>query len=76
MTERGIARDGYAVLSPDARKLAPSPPARRALLKKNIALTHLPIEFTAPGTEIGVEIRKPARQSSGGVDAVLQEAKK
>jgi len=26
-------------------------------LKKNIALAHLPMEFTAPGTEISVEIR-------------------
>ena len=25
--------------------------------KKNIALAHLPMEFTAPGTEISVEIR-------------------
>jgi aminomethyltransferase len=26
-------------------------------LKKNIALAHLPIEFTTPGTEVAVEIR-------------------
>jgi aminomethyltransferase len=58
MTERGIARDGYAVLSPDGKKIAtvasgsPSP-----FLKKNIALAHLPIEFTAAGTEIAIEIR-------------------
>src|ERR1700753_3264789 len=58
MTERGIARDGYAVLSPDGKKIgivasgSPSP-----FLKKNIALAHLPMEFTAPGTEIAVEIR-------------------
>src|ERR1700757_2744189 len=58
VTERGIARDGYAVLSPDGKKIgivasgSPSP-----FLKKNIALAHLPMEFTAPGTEIAVEIR-------------------
>src|SRR6201994_3075216 len=58
VTERGIARDGYAVLSPDGKKIgtvasgSPSP-----FLKKNIALAHLPIEFTVPGTEIAVEIR-------------------
>jgi aminomethyltransferase len=58
MTERGIARDGYPVLASDGRKLgtvasgSPSP-----FLKKNIALAHLPIQFTAPGTEIAVEIR-------------------
>src|SRR6185437_16754700 len=58
MTERGIARDGYAVLSPDGKKIgtvvsgSPAP-----FLKKNIALAHLPMDFTAPGTEIAVEIR-------------------
>ena len=58
MIERGIARDGYAVLSPNGEKIgtvtsgSPSP-----FLKKNIALAHLPIKFTTPGTEIAVEIR-------------------
>src|SRR6201996_9544258 len=58
MTERGIARDGYAVLSHDGTKIgtvASGSPA--PFLKKNIALAHLPMEFTAPGTEIAVEIR-------------------
>ncbi|MGB9416038.1 MAG: glycine cleavage system aminomethyltransferase GcvT [Acidobacteriaceae bacterium] len=58
MTERGIARDGYAVLSPDGKKIgavASGSPA--PFLKKNIALAHLPMEFTAPGTEVAVEIR-------------------
>jgi aminomethyltransferase len=58
MVDRGIARDGYAVLSPDGKKIgtvASGSPA--PFLKKNIALAHLPIEFTAPGTEIAVEIR-------------------
>jgi aminomethyltransferase len=58
MVDRGIARDGYAVLSPDGKKIgtvASGSPA--PFLKKNIALAHLPIEFTTPGTEIAVEIR-------------------
>ena len=58
MTERGIARDGYAVFSPDGKKIgtvASGSPA--PFLKKNIALAHLPMEFTAPSTEISVEIR-------------------
>jgi aminomethyltransferase len=58
MTGRGIARDGYAVLSPNGKKIgtvASGSPA--PFLKKNIALAHLPIEFIAPGTEIAVEIR-------------------
>ncbi len=58
MVERGIARDGYPVLSLEGKPLgtvasgSPSP-----FLKKNIALIHLPLEFTAPGTEVAVEIR-------------------
>jgi glycine cleavage system T protein (aminomethyltransferase) len=58
MVERGIARDGYPIASLDGKPLgtvasgSPSP-----LLKKNIALAHLPVEFTAPGTEVAVEIR-------------------
>jgi aminomethyltransferase len=58
MTERGIARDGYPVLSPDGKQIgtvASGSPA--PFLKKNIALAHLPIGFTAPGTEIAVDIR-------------------
>jgi aminomethyltransferase len=58
MVDRGIARDGYAVLSPDGKKIgtvASGSPA--PFLKKNIALAHLLIEFTAPGTEVAVEIR-------------------
>jgi aminomethyltransferase len=58
VTERGIARDGYAVLSPEGTKIgsvASGSPA--PFLKKNIALAHLPIEFTTPGTEVRVEIR-------------------
>ena len=58
MIERGIARDGYAVLSPNGEKIgavASGSPA--PFLKKNIALAHLPIEFTTAGTEISVEIR-------------------
>jgi aminomethyltransferase len=58
MVERGIARDGYPVVSLEGKPLgsvasgSPSP-----FLKKNIALAHLPMEFTAPGTEVAVEIR-------------------
>jgi aminomethyltransferase len=58
MIERGIARDGYAVLSPEGKKIgivASGSPA--PFLKKNIALAHLPVEFNAPGTQIAVEIR-------------------
>jgi aminomethyltransferase len=61
MIERGIGRDGYSVRSLDGRQIgevtsgSPAP-----LLKKNIALAYVPVEFTAVGTEVGVEIRGQA----------------
>ncbi len=58
MVERGIARDGYVVKSPEGKeigKVASGSPA--PFLKKNIAMAHLPPEFQAPGSEVAVEIR-------------------
>ena len=58
MIERGIARDGYTVLSAEGKPIgtvASGSPA--PFLKKNIALAHLPMEFVEPGTEVMVEIR-------------------
>ncbi|HEV2275193.1 MAG TPA: glycine cleavage system aminomethyltransferase GcvT [Acidobacteriaceae bacterium] len=58
MTERGIARDGYKVFSPQGEQIgyvtsgSPAP-----FLKKNIALAYVPIGFAAPGTELAVEVR-------------------
>jgi aminomethyltransferase len=58
MIERGIARDGYKVLSLEGETVgyvtsgSPSP-----YLKKNIALAYVPIALTAPGTEVSVEVR-------------------
>jgi len=58
MVERGIGRDGYTVCAPDGRPIgsitsgSPAP-----FLKKNIALAFVPMEFTALGTEVAVEIR-------------------
>ncbi len=58
MIERGIARDGYKVLSLEGEAVgyvtsgSPSP-----YLKKNIALAYVPIALTAPGTEVAVEVR-------------------
>jgi aminomethyltransferase len=58
MIDRGIARDGYKVCALDGKVIgyvtsgSPSP-----YLKKNIALAYVPLDHTAPGTEVGVEVR-------------------
>ena len=58
MLERGIARDGYAVLSASGEKIgyvtsgSPAP-----FLKKNIALAYVPVEMAAVDGEVAVEIR-------------------
>jgi aminomethyltransferase len=58
MIERGIARDGYRVLSLDGKPIGSvSSGSPAPFLKKNIALAHLATEFIEPGTEVAVEIR-------------------
>jgi aminomethyltransferase len=58
MVDRGIARDGYKVCSLQGKAIgyvtsgSPSP-----YLKKNIALAYVPVDRTAPGTEVAVEVR-------------------
>ena len=55
---RGIARDGYPVLSLAGEQIgevtsgSPAPS-----LRKNIALAYVPIHFVEPGTEVAIEIR-------------------
>ena len=58
MIERGIARDGYAVLSSRGQKIgqvtsgSPAP-----FLKKNIALAYVPAGYSTFNTEVAIEIR-------------------
>src|SRR6202795_4772426 len=58
MIDRGIARDGYKVLDAGGREIgyvtsgSPAP-----FLKKNIALAYVPVELSAGGTSVKVEIR-------------------
>ena len=63
MLDRGIARDGYPVLSAEGERIgvvtsgSPAP-----LLKKNVALAYVPMNALEPGTELAVEIRnQPVR---------------
>lgn len=56
--ERGIPRDGYKVIGPNGSPIgyvtsgSPAP-----FLKKNIALAYVPLEHSAEGTVLGVEVR-------------------
>jgi aminomethyltransferase len=58
MTERGIARDEYKVQDESGREIgyvtsgSPAP-----FLKKNIALAYVPLEHSAVGAKVKVEIR-------------------
>ncbi len=58
MLARGIGRDGYAVLNAAGERIgevtsgSPAP-----FLKKNIALAFVPVEYSAVGSEVAVEIR-------------------
>ncbi len=58
MQDRLIARDGYPVLAPGGQKIgtvtsgSPAP-----FLKKNIGMAYIPVESSAPGTEIRIGVR-------------------
>ena len=58
MVERGIARDGYKVLNESGREIGYVTSGSYApFLKKNIALAYVPMEFSAIGSSVKVEIR-------------------
>ena len=58
MVERGIARDGYRVLNSSNQHIGYVTSGSYApFLKKNIALAYIPLELSAVGTEVLVEIR-------------------
>jgi aminomethyltransferase len=58
VTGRGIARDGYKVMSDEGHEIgyvtsgSPAP-----FLKKNIAMAYVPPEFAAAGSKLRIEIR-------------------
>ncbi|GAC1438441.1 MAG: glycine cleavage system aminomethyltransferase GcvT [Terriglobales bacterium] len=58
MMERGIARDGYPVLSDDCQKIGyVTSGSYVPFLKKNVALAYVPPELDAVGSTVKVEIR-------------------
>jgi len=58
MVERGIARDGYRILNSSNQHIGYVTSGSYApFLKKNIALAYVPLEHSAVGTEVLVEIR-------------------
>jgi len=58
MVERGIARDGYRILNSSNQHIGYVTRGSYApFLKKNIALAYVPLEHSAVGTEVLVEIR-------------------
>ncbi len=64
MLDRGIAREGYAVLVDGQARGQVTSGSYAPFLKKNIAMAYLPPEDAEPGREVEVEIRHrpvPAR---------------
>jgi aminomethyltransferase len=58
MVERGIARDGYRILNSSNQHIGYVTSGSYApFLKKNIALAYIPLELSAVGGEVLVEIR-------------------
>ncbi|HMK29113.1 MAG TPA: glycine cleavage system aminomethyltransferase GcvT [Terriglobales bacterium] len=58
MIDRGIARDGYRALDSTGGEIGYVTSGSYApFLKKNIALAYVPVSYSAPGSEVGVEIR-------------------
>ena len=61
MIERGIARDGYAVLDEEGRRIGEVTSGSYApFLRKNIALAYVPPERSSVGSTLQVEIRGQA----------------
>jgi aminomethyltransferase len=57
MTEPGIARHGYAVMSDGRRVGVVTSGTQTPFLKKAIGMAYVPISLAAPGTEIAVDVR-------------------
>jgi aminomethyltransferase len=63
MIDRGIARQGYPVVSGDRRVGVVTSGTQTPFLKKAIGMAYVPADFASPGTEIDVDIRGRASKA-------------
>jgi aminomethyltransferase len=57
MVDRGIARNGYPIVSGDRRIGVVTSGTQTPFLKKAIGLAYVPTELSAPGTDLTVDVR-------------------
>src|SRR5687767_7889512 len=57
VTDRGIARDGYAVLVNGEKIGHVTSGSPAPYLKKNIGLAYVPVEYAAEGQELQIDVR-------------------
>ncbi|MGH9203243.1 MAG: glycine cleavage T C-terminal barrel domain-containing protein, partial [Vicinamibacterales bacterium] len=57
VTDRGIARQGYPLLKHGERVGSVTSGTQTPFLKKSIGMGYVPIELTAPGSEIEIDVR-------------------
>jgi aminomethyltransferase len=63
MLERGIARQGYAVVNDGAEVGKVTSGTQTPFLKKAIGMAYVPIAFSAPGSHIDIDIRGRATKA-------------
>jgi aminomethyltransferase len=63
MIDRGIARHGYPVIAGDRRIGVVTSGTQTPFLKKAIGMAYVPVDKTAPGTELTIDIRGRASQA-------------
>jgi aminomethyltransferase len=64
MVDRGIARHGYPVVRNGERVGVVTSGTQTPFIKKAIGMAYVPIELTAPGTEIEIDVRGRASKAT------------
>jgi aminomethyltransferase len=57
MVDRGIARHGYPVVDGDTRIGVVTSGTQTPFLKRSIGMAYVPVELSAPGTDITIDVR-------------------